>query len=138
MRHVLSFLGILLGLTLLTACSSPPQTPPPVQPTASPAAQETEIPVPAFDLKDAEGKPISFTPGTDDFTLLEVWARGLDLGNSSEQPRWQSRAKLVSQRMLDRQRSNLGGRRILIANRDLQSPHRLEVINRLPEKLVVG
>ena len=73
MRHILSVLGILLGLTLLTACSSPPQTPPPIQSTASPV-QETEIPVPAFNLKDAEGKSIGFTPGTDDFTLLEVWA----------------------------------------------------------------
>jgi cytochrome c-type biogenesis protein len=30
--------------------------------------------VPAFTLKDAEGKPVGFTPGTDALTVLEVWA----------------------------------------------------------------
>ncbi len=73
MRHVRAIVGILLTLTLLTACGRAPQTPPPGQPTASPA-QGTGSPVPAFTLKDAEGKPVGFTPGTDALTVLEVWA----------------------------------------------------------------
>ena len=73
MRHVLSIVGIFLTLTLLTACGRAPQTPAPGQPTASPA-QGTGSPVPAFTLKDAEGKPVGFTPGTDAVTVLEVWA----------------------------------------------------------------
>ncbi len=73
MRHALSILGILLTLAFLPACGGKTRSAPP-EPQQTSMVRETGSPLPAFSLKDADGNPIGFTPGTDELTVLEVWA----------------------------------------------------------------